>query len=57
MAQEIPVHLIQNHLLIILLHDPDLDPVVQEEGEEIILREERKNVTRTKVLIGLIVGR
>ena len=57
MAQEIPVHLIQNHLLIILLQDPNLDPVVQEEGEEIIPREERKNVTRTKVVIGLIVGR
>ena len=57
MAQEIPVHLIQNHLLIILLQDPNLDPVVQEEGGEIILREERKNVTRTKVVIGLVVGR
>ena len=57
MAQEIPVHLIQNHLLIILLQDPDLDPVAQEESEEIIQREERKNVTRTKAVIGLIVGR
>ena len=57
MAQEIPVHLIQNHLLITLLQDPDLDPVAQGEGEEIILKEERKNVTRTKAAIGLIVGR